>query len=60
MLYTITPMYSLKEFKQLLFEDLRIDDEELNNMDKEFIYMIAPLYHVRNLDWLVKYLKGEE
>lgn len=56
-LYTISPVSSLKQFKTLLFEDLRIDENELNKMDKNLIYKIAPIYHKNNLDLLVKYLK---
>ena len=56
-LYTISPVSSLKQFKALLFEDLRIDETELNKMDRKLIFKIAPMYHKKNLDWLIAYFK---
>lgn len=56
-LYTISPARSLKEFKRLLFEDLRVNKETLNKMNKEFIFKIAPMYKTKNLNYLVKYFE---
>ena len=56
-LYATKPVASMKAFKALLFEDLRIDDEEFDKLDKEFIRKIAPLYKKRNLNWLAKMIE---
>lgn len=56
-LYIIPPVNTLKAFKQLLFEDLRINEERFFELDKDFIFKIAPLYKKKNLSWLVAYLK---
>ncbi|MBQ8146668.1 MAG: hypothetical protein IJ039_07775 [Clostridia bacterium] len=56
-LYTISPVRSLKALKELLFEDLRIDKDAFNALNKEDILKIAPLYRSTNLNLLVKLLK---
>lgn len=57
-LYTLSPVKSIKELKKLLFEDLRIDEDAFNKLNKEDILKIAPLYRSTNLNLLVK-LIGE-
>ena len=42
----------------MLFEDLRIDEDAFNKLNKEDILKIAPLYRSTNLNLLVK-LIGE-
>ncbi|MEG1509791.1 MAG: hypothetical protein RR454_04970 [Clostridia bacterium] len=59
-LYTISPVNSIKGLKMLLFEDLRIDEDEFNKLNKADIKMLAPLYHSTNLNLLSKLLKGEK
>lgn len=56
-LYTISPVKNIKEFEELLFEDLRIDEERFDNLNKEDILKMAPLYHSTNLNFLIKYIK---
>lgn len=56
-LYTISPVRSIKGLKQLLFEDLRIDEDAFNALNKDDILKIAPLYHSTNLNLLAKFLK---
>ncbi len=58
-LYTLSPVRSMGALKALLFEDLRIDEEELYKLDKEKILKIAPMYHSTNLNLLVKLFKEE-
>jgi hypothetical protein len=58
-LYTISPVTSVKELKNLLFEDLRIDEDAFNKLNMEDILKMAPLYRSTNLNLLVK-LIGEE
>ena len=59
-LYTISPVKTVKELKVLLFEDLRIDEDKFNELKKQDILKLAPLYHSTNLNTLVKFLKGEK
>ena len=56
LLYSKYPVRSIKDLKTLLFEDMRIDENEILKMDVEFIKEIAPLYHSNSLNVLIKYL----
>ncbi len=55
-LYFKYPVRSIKDIKILLFEDLRIDEEEFLKLDFDFIEEVAPLYHSNTLLTLVKYI----
>ena len=59
LLYSKYPVRSIKDLKILLFEDMRIDENELLKMNVEFIKEIAPLYHSNSLNVLKKYLDKE-
>ena len=59
LLYSKYPVRSIKDLKTLLFEDMRIDENELLKMNVEFIKEIAPLYHSNSLNVLKKYLNKE-
>jgi len=59
-LYTLTPVKTIKELCQMLFEDLRIDEEKFNSLNKADILKIAPLYRSSNLNLLIKLIKGEK
>ena len=59
LLYSKYPVRSIKDLKTLLFEDMRIDENEILKMDVEFIKEIAPLYHSNSLNVLKKYLNKE-
>ena len=59
LLYSKYPVRSIKDLKTLLFEDMRIDENELLKMNVEFIKEIAPLYHSNSLNVLIKYLNKE-
>ena len=59
LLYSKYPVRSIKDLKILLFEDMRIDENELLKMNVEFIKEIAPLYHSNSLNVLIKYLNKE-
>lgn len=59
-LYSVSPVNSLKELKTLLFEDLRIYEEGFNNLNKEDLLKLAPLYRSKNLQLLEKLLKGDK
>lgn len=57
-LYTISPVRSVKALKELLFDDLRINEEEFERLNKKNILKIAPIYHSTNLNLLIKLLEG--
>lgn len=59
-LYILSPVKNVNEIKELLFEDLRIDEDMFNSLNKEDILKIAPLYHSKNLNLLVKFIGGEK
>lgn len=59
LLYSKYPVRSIKDLKTLLFEDMRIDENEILKMNVEFIKEIAPLYHSNSLNVLKKYLDKE-
>ena len=59
LLYSKYPVRSIKDLKTLLFEDMRIDENEFFKMNVEFIKEIAPLYHSNSLNVLIKYLNKE-
>lgn len=56
-LYTLSPVKSVIELKEMLFSDLRIDEDVYCKLDKEDILKIAPLYRSKNLNLLVKLIK---
>lgn len=55
-LYSKYPVRTIKDLKELLFDDLRIDEEELEKLDFDFIIEIARLYCSNTLKVLAKYL----
>ncbi len=58
-LYSKYPVRNIADIKMMLFEDLRIDVEELKNLDFNFIKEIAPLYHSNTLQSFVKFINHE-
>lgn len=56
-LYTISPVNNLTELKELLFNDLRIDEEEFTKLDRDMLATIAPLYRSKNLNLLAKLIR---
>lgn len=59
-LYSITPIKTVRDLEVLLFEDLRIDEDKFNELNKEELLELAPLYHSTNLNLLAKFIKGEK
>lgn len=59
-LYSLSPVSSLKELKALLFDYLRIDENDLFSLNLDDIKRFAPLYHSKNLDYLVKLIGGNK
>ncbi len=58
LLYKKAPVYSIKQLKELLFEDLRIDEEEFYRLNFDDMISICDDYKKKNLNFLKKYLKG--
>ncbi len=56
-LYTLKPISNLKELEYILLKDLRIDDMELEKINKDTIEELAKLYHSTNVTLLAKYLR---
>ncbi len=56
-LYTTPPVNSQKEIAHLLFEDLRIDRQQLLSLDTDAILQIGAKYHSSNVNYLIKYLR---
>lgn len=56
-LYTLSPVANLEEIKILLFNDLRIDQEEFNKLDINAIKELSELYHSTNVTCLYKYMR---
>ena len=50
---------SIKDLKELLFIDKRIDEDELANCDFKLMIRLASLYKKSNLDLLIKLIRKE-
>lgn len=50
---------SVKELKELLFEDKRIDEDEFATCDFKLMVRLAALYNKTNLDLLIKLIRKE-
>lgn len=56
LIYTKYPVRSIKDIKMMLFDDLRIDEEELRKLDFSFIKEVAPFYHSNSINSLIKFI----
>ena len=56
-LYTIRPVRNRKELADLLFEDLRIEESDLLNLNRETIGELSPRYRSTNIKALCTFLK---
>ncbi len=56
-LYSLSPVANQKELEQLLFENLRIDFDEFEKINKNDVDFLATKYHSRNVTMLSKYLR---
>jgi len=57
-LYKVSPVKSVKRLKVLLFNDLRIYEDEFNKLNKKELLQLAALYNSTNLNLLIKMSKG--
>lgn len=56
-LYKCSPVNNKKELRQLLFEDMRIDDTDFRNTDLDSMSELAGLYHNSNHRLLISLIK---
>lgn len=59
-LYTISPVRKYEELEQLLFDDLRIDEEKFCELNVDDIEIIAKSYHCTNVDMLFRYMRRKK
>ncbi len=57
-LYTLAPLNNYSNLENMLFKDLRIDEEEVNKLDVCKIDKLSNLYHSTNVDLLSRYMRG--
>jgi len=60
MLYKASPMNNLKELKELLFNDLRIDENVFKSLDYDKMIDLSKLYKKKNHKLLISFLKKEK
>ena len=58
-LYSSKPVTSVKQLKEMIFVDLRIDTDAFFSLDIEKLGMLIPKYKSKNLNYLQKLIKGE-
>lgn len=56
-LYSLSPISAIKDLRSLLFEDLRIDEGDFQNLDATDILQLAPLYRSTTLNTLTRLLR---
>lgn len=56
-LYTLPPLNNYKNLENMLFSDLRIDEEEFKKLDYDKIAKLNKLYHSKNIELLTKYIR---
>ena len=56
-LYTLNPISNMSELENVLFNDLRIDETEFNNLNIQDINEISQYYHSTNVDLLYRYMR---
>lgn len=56
-LYTLSPLINYTNLENMLFNDLRIDEEAFNKLDILKINKFSKLYHSTNVELLAKYMR---
>lgn len=56
-LYSLSPLFNYTNLENMLFNDLRIDEEEFNKLDILKINKLSKLYHSTNVELLAKYMR---
>jgi len=57
--YKIPDIHSVKDMQDLLFEDWRMEEDEILSLDVPFIQQIAPLYQTKSVTMLAKWFSLE-
>jgi len=57
-LYSLSPVHNMKKLKNLLFNDLRINEDDIYSLNQNIIEELSKYYHSTNINLLVKLLKG--
>lgn len=57
LLYSCYPVRSIKDLTILLFDNLRIDIEEIDKLNFDFIFEIGEKYHSNTINTFITYLK---
>ncbi|MDD3415918.1 MAG: hypothetical protein PHY47_18255 [Lachnospiraceae bacterium] len=58
-LCVMAPIRGIHDFREWLFDGMRLDEDIYDELDSEKMKRIAPLYHRINLDQLVRLLEKE-
>ncbi len=58
-LSTISPIRGIKDFREYLFDGMRLDEDIFEELDSTKIRRIAPMYHRTNLDQLIRLIDKE-
>lgn len=56
-LYTLSPLNNYFNLENMLFNDLRIDKDEINKLNVDKIEMLSNLYHSTNVELLSRYMR---
>ncbi len=56
-MYTLPPLNNYSNLENMLFNDLRIDEEEFIKLDVDKIRSLSELYHSTNIDLLARYMR---
>ena len=56
-LYTLSPLFNYANLENMLFNDLRIDENELKKLDGNKIEKLSKLYHSTNVSLFAKYIR---
>ena len=58
-LYTLSPLTNYNDLENILYNDLRIDEEEFQKLDGEKVEKLSRLYHSTNVTLLAKYIRRQ-
>lgn len=56
-LYTLPPVRNKREMMELLFQDLRLDEESMNKLNRDELETLCKMYHSTNVMMLCKCLE---
>lgn len=56
-LYTLSPLKNYSNLENMLFNDLRIDEEGFNKLNIDKVKRLSDLYHSKNIILLAKYMR---